>query len=70
MIAWRRETNLEGLGILDPLGVNPVLGLLVLGVVDLGGRVDGRLEVLKETASLLADAVEENLVGVVGSACN
>jgi hypothetical protein len=64
-----RETNLGSFGVGDSLVVNPVRRLRVLGVVDLLGRVDGGLEVLEEAAGLLADTVEENLVGVVGSAC-
>lgn len=59
--------RLFGVGVRDLVLVNPILGLLVLGIVDLLRRVEGRLEVLEQATSLLALAVDENIVGVVGA---
>ena len=43
-------------------GVDPVLGLGVLGVIDLLGRVHGRVKVLQDAARLLLLAVDQQLV--------
>ena len=43
-------------------GVDPVLGLLVFRVINLLGRVDGRVEVLQDAAGLLGLAIDQQLV--------
>ena len=58
-------TDLCGIRVSDPFLVNPVSRLLVLRVVNFLGRVNGWFEVLKEAASLVALAIEENIVSVV-----
>ncbi|KAI6761764.1 hypothetical protein HG531_002317 [Fusarium graminearum] len=58
--------GLLGLRVRDTGLVNPVLGLLIIGVVNLGGGVDGRGEVLQEAASLDFLVVLLNGIGVVG----
>jgi hypothetical protein len=65
-LSWRM-TNLGSFRIRNSLLVNPVRRLSVLGVVDFLGWVDGGLKVLQEAAGFLADAVDEDFVGVVGS---
>ena len=57
--------GLSSLGIRDLLLVNPVLRLLILGIVDLLVGVDSGSEVLEEVATVVALAVVENVVGVV-----
>lgn len=59
--------DLDSIRVRDALRVNPVLGLRILGVVNLRGRVDRRVEVLKEAASVVALTVEAHVVGVVGA---
>ena len=61
------RTDLRGVRVRNTLGVDPVLGLLVFGVVNLLRRVDRWLEVLEEVASVVALAVEEHIVCVVGT---
>lgn len=61
------ETNLGGLWVSDLLGVNPVFRLEILGVVDLGLRVNSRREVLEKAAGAVRLAVEQDVVGGVGA---
>lgn len=58
--------GLHGLRIGDASLVNPVLGLGVLGVINLRERVDGRGQILKEAASLGLNTVLLDGEGVVG----
>lgn len=60
------RTDLHSIRISDPLCVNPILRLLVLRIVNLLLRVDGRSEILEEVAEVVAIAIEEHVVGVVG----
>ena len=60
--------GLLGVRVRNLLLINPVLGLLVLRVVDLLGRVHGRVEVLEEVATLDLVAVDEDLESVVRAA--
>jgi hypothetical protein len=57
--------RLGGLGVGNLDLVNPVGGLLVLGVVNLLLRVDGGSEVLQEAARLDRLAIDEDLKGLV-----
>lgn len=59
--------HLLGLGVRDLRLVNPVIGLLVLRVINFGRRVEGRGEVFKKAASLLGLTVDQDVVGVVGA---
>lgn len=48
---------------MDPLGIlNPVRWLLIIGVINLLSRIDGRLEVVKEGSALLALAINEHII--------
>ena len=58
--------GLLGIGVGDTGLINPVIGLGVLRIVDLLGRVNRGVEVLKEAALLDLLAVLLNDVGVVG----
>ena len=49
--------------------VNPVLGLFVLGVINLLWRVDGRVEVLQDAARLLGLPVDEQLIAAALHTC-
>ena len=60
------KTNLSSIGVSDPLDINPVLGLRVIRVVDLLLGVDGGGEVLEEVAEVVALAIEQHVIGVVG----
>jgi hypothetical protein len=53
------------LRILDLLLVDPVLRLLVLGIINLLLRVDSRREVFKERAGRLALTIKEDLISLV-----
>lgn len=57
---------LLGVGIGNLVFVDPVSGLLVLGIVDFGGRVDGRIEFLKKRATRDLLVINEDLEGLVG----
>lgn len=46
-----------GIGIRNTLGINPISGLLILRVVDLGGRIDRGREIFEKVATLLAFAI-------------
>jgi len=56
---------LHSVGITNSLLVNPVLRLLIFGVIDLLRRVDRRSEVLKKVARALTFSVEKYIVRVV-----
>ena len=58
--------GLLGFGVRDLGLVNPGGGLLVLGVVNLLGRVDRRVEVFEKVAVLDSLAVNQDLEGLVG----
>lgn len=58
--------RLRRLGVGDLGLVNPVGGLLILGVIDLLLRVDWRAEVLMEGAVLDSIAINQDLEGLVG----
>lgn len=58
--------RLGGLGISDLNLVDPVSGLLVLGVVNLLLGVNGRSEVLQKAALLDRLAIDEDLKGLIG----
>ena len=60
-------TNLNGVWVGDALDIHPVLGLLVLRIVNFLSRNDWWLEVLEEVTSVVALAVEADVVGVVGA---
>lgn len=53
--------GIGNLGIVDPVG-----GFFVLGIVDFGGRVDGRIEILKKRATRDLLVINEDLEGLVG----
>ena len=56
---------LSGIRIGDPLGINPVLRLLVLGVVDLLGWVDGWIKVGEEATGRRFAIVDGDGVGII-----
>ncbi len=61
------KTHLDGFGVSDPLGVDPVFRLGVQGVVDFLLGIDSRLEFFEQGAGTLALSVEEDLKGAVGA---
>ena len=58
--------GLPGFGVRDLGLVNPRGGLLVLGVINLLGGVDRRVEVFEEVAFLDSLAVNQDLEGLIG----
>lgn len=58
--------RLDGIGVSNASLVNPILGLGVLGVINLLGRVDRGSQVLEKATSLGLDTVLLNGEGVVG----
>lgn len=60
-------TYFLGIRVRDLLLVNPILRLGVLRIVNLLGWVEGRLEVLEERTSLLRLAIDQHVVGIVGT---
>ena len=50
--------GLLGIGIRNALGIHPIFGLLVLRIVNLGGRVDRRREILEKVTTLLAFTID------------
>lgn len=59
------EIHLLGFGVADLLLVNPVRGLLILGVIDFLEGVNSGLKVFEEAAGLVAFAVEKDVVSII-----
>ena len=57
--------DLRGVRVRNALLINPVLGLLVIRIVNLLRGVDRRVEVLKKVTEVVALAVEPYIVRVV-----
>jgi hypothetical protein len=62
---WKMLSYLRSLGVDDLLLINPARGLRILRIIDFFWGVDGRLEILEQTARLFAYTVEQNLKGTV-----
>lgn len=62
-----REANnyLLSFGVSDLLLINPVRGLLVLGVIDFLEGVDSGLKVFEEAAGLVAFAIEKDVISII-----
>jgi len=58
-------THLLSFWVSDTFRVDPILRLLVLRVIDLLGRVDSWGKVLKGVSTVLALAIEKNIISVV-----
>lgn len=46
----------------SPCLIDPLLRLPVLGIIDFLGRIEGRVEILKQAPTLLGLAIDQNLV--------
>jgi len=58
-------TYLLSVWVSDTFRVDPILRLLVLRVIDLLGRVDSGGKVFEDIATVLALAIEKNIISVV-----
>ena len=67
MSSKRNGANLGGIGVRDPLRVDPIFRLPVLGVIDLFRRIDRRVEVFKKVTTIVALSVEKDIVCIVGT---
>jgi hypothetical protein len=59
--------GLSGIGVRDAAGIYPIIGLLVLRVVDLGGRIDWGIEILKKVTTVEAFTIEQDIISVIGA---
>ena len=59
--------GLLGVRVRNLLLINPVLGLLVLWIVNLFIWDDRWLEILEEIAAVMRLAVEQNIISIVGT---
>jgi hypothetical protein len=50
--------RLRGISVRDAFGIHPIFGLLVLRIIDLGGWVDWRTEILQEVTTTEAFTVD------------
>lgn len=62
-----RDKHLCGIGVGDPLEVNPVGRLLIIRVIDFLGRVDRWVEVSEEATGMGLAVIDGDGVGVVGA---
>jgi hypothetical protein len=59
--------RLLGIGIRDAFGIHPIFGFLVLRIINLGGWVDCRSEILKEVAAIDAFTVYQDVISIIGA---
>ena len=59
--------HLSGIGVGDPFGVNPVIGLAVFRIIDLLGWVDRWVEVREETTGRRLAVVDGEGISIVGA---
>jgi hypothetical protein len=59
--------GLLGIGVWDAAGIYPIIGFVVLRVVDLSGGVDWGIEILKKVATAEAFTIEQDIISVIGA---
>jgi hypothetical protein len=57
--------GLLGIGIRNTLGIHPIFGLHVFGIVNLGGRIDRRREILEKVTTFLTFTIDQDIVCVI-----
>jgi hypothetical protein len=59
--------RLLSIRIRDAFDIDPVLGLLILGVVNLFRRIDRRSEILEKVTAIDAFTVELDVISIIGA---
>jgi len=59
--------GLLGIGIRDAFDINPILGLLVLGIVYLFRRVDRGSEILEKVPTIDTFTVDLDVISIIGA---
>jgi hypothetical protein len=57
--------RLLGIRIRDAFGIHPIFGFLVLGVINLGGWVNRRSEILQKVTAIEAFTVDQNVISII-----
>jgi hypothetical protein len=57
--------GLLGIRVWDTFGIHPIFGLLVLRIINLGGRVDWRIEILEDVTTINAFTVDQDVISII-----